>query len=79
MPSFLYGQDYEVDVEGLGTLTVDVAYGGNFYAIVEQQPLYSDLADVNPSDILRWSPQAAHGLQCAPPDRPSRRIRRSTA
>ena len=42
---------------GSGTLTVDVAYGGNFYAIVEPQALYSDLADVNPSDILRWSPK----------------------
>jgi 4-hydroxyproline epimerase len=57
VPSFLYGQDYEVEVEGLGTIKVDVAYGGNFYAIVEPQPLYSDLADVNPSDVLRWSPK----------------------
>ena len=57
IPSFLYGAGYEVDVEGLGTLVVDVAYGGNFYAIVEAQALYSDLADVNPSDILRWSPK----------------------
>jgi 4-hydroxyproline epimerase len=57
VPSFLYGQDYEVQVEGLGSLTVDVAYGGNFYAIVEPQDLYSDLDDVNPSDILRWSPK----------------------
>jgi 4-hydroxyproline epimerase len=57
VPSFLYGEDYEVEVEGLGTVSVDVAYGGNFYAIVEQQALYSDLADVNPSDIQRWSPK----------------------
>lgn len=57
IPSFLYGAGYEVDVEGLGTLMVDVAYGGNFYAIVEAQDLYSDLAAVNPSDILRWSPK----------------------
>ena len=41
----------------MGHLTVDVAYGGNFYAIVEPQKLYSDLADVDPSDILRWSPK----------------------
>ena len=26
-------------------------------SIVEPQTLYSDLADVNPSDILRWSPK----------------------
>jgi 4-hydroxyproline epimerase len=57
VPSFLYGEGYEVEVEGLGRLTVDVAYGGNFYAIVEPQALYSDLADVNPSDIQRWSPK----------------------
>ena len=52
-------EDYEVEVEGLGKVTVDVAYGGNFYAIVEPQPHFSELADVNPSDILRWSPSCA--------------------
>src|SRR5215510_2429412 len=29
VPSFLLGQGYDVEVEGLGPLTVDVAYGGN--------------------------------------------------
>jgi 4-hydroxyproline epimerase len=57
VPSFLYGRGYEVEVEGLGPLVVDVAYGGNFYAIVEPQERYSDLADVDPSDIQRWSPK----------------------
>ncbi len=57
VPSFLLGRGYEVDVEGLGTLTVDVAYGGNFYAIVEPQAAFADVDDVNPSDILRWSPR----------------------
>jgi 4-hydroxyproline epimerase len=57
VPSYLHGRDYEVDVEGLGTLRVDVAYGGNFYAIVEPQERYSDLADVQPSDLIRWSPR----------------------
>src|SRR5918994_1719900 len=36
VPSFLYGEDYAVQVEGLGELAVDVAYGGNFYAIVRR-------------------------------------------
>ena len=57
VPSFLYGEGYAVEVEGVGEITVDIAYGGNFYAIVESQALYSDLADVNPSDIQRWSPK----------------------
>jgi 4-hydroxyproline epimerase len=46
-----------VEVEGLGPLTVDVAYGGNFYAIVEPQAAFTDVDDVNPSDLLRWSPR----------------------
>ena len=54
---------------------VDVAYGGNFYAIVEPQPLYSDLADVNPSDILRWSPKLRTAFnarhEIAHPDNPA--------
>jgi len=57
VPSFLLGTGYDVAVEGLGPLRVDVAYGGNFYAIVEPQEGYGDLAEVNPSDILRWSPR----------------------
>jgi 4-hydroxyproline epimerase len=57
VPSYLHGRDYEVEVEGLGTLRVDVAYGGNFYAIVEPQPLFSDVSDVAPSDLIRWSPR----------------------
>jgi 4-hydroxyproline epimerase len=57
VPSFLLGEGYPVEVEGLGELSVHVAYGGNFYAIVEPQALFTDLADVNPSDLLRWSPR----------------------
>ena len=34
VPSFSYALDQEVDVPGLGKLKYDMAYGGNFYAIV---------------------------------------------
>lgn len=57
VPSFLLGRAYPVEVEGLGELTVDVAYGGNFYAIIEAQKNYRDLAELTPADILRWSPR----------------------
>jgi 4-hydroxyproline epimerase len=56
VPSFLLGRGYEVAVPGLGEIHVDVAYGGNFYAIVEPQPGYADLSDLTPSDVLRFSP-----------------------
>ena len=72
IPSFLYGTGYEVEVEGLGHLTVDVAYGGNFYAIVEPQALYSDLSDVEPVRHPALEPQAARSVQRALQDRASR-------
>ncbi len=34
VPSFLYKGDVRVDVPGLGRLKLDIAYGGNFYAIL---------------------------------------------
>jgi len=55
--SYLHARQISAEVEGLGTLTVDVAYGGNFYAIVEPQANFPGLEHVDPSDILRWSPR----------------------
>jgi 4-hydroxyproline epimerase len=40
-----------------GELSVDVAYGGNFYAIVEAQEIYRDLSELSASDILMISPR----------------------
>ncbi|MCW2544926.1 MAG: proline racemase, partial [Frankiales bacterium] len=34
VPSFLHRQDLPVDVPGFGSVLLDVAFGGNFYAIV---------------------------------------------
>jgi 4-hydroxyproline epimerase len=45
-----------VDCPGLGALQVDVAYGGNFYAIVEPQERYGGLDTMRAADILRLSP-----------------------
>lgn len=56
VPSFLHSRDLSVKVDGLGEITFDVAYGGNFYAIVESQPGYADLEALTPSDIQRLSP-----------------------
>jgi 4-hydroxyproline epimerase len=55
--SYLHATGLSAEVEGLGLLTVDVAYGGNFYAIVDAQAAFSDIADVTPGDLLRWSPR----------------------
>lgn len=56
VPSFLAAEGLEVDCPDLGTIVVDVAYGGNFYAIVDPQERFHDLADHAPADLVRWSP-----------------------
>jgi 4-hydroxyproline epimerase len=53
--SFLYEQGLRVDVPGLGELSVDIAYGGNFYAIVDAQANFPGLDGVATSDIIAWS------------------------
>ncbi|QXD16134.1 4-hydroxyproline epimerase [Rhodocaloribacter litoris] len=56
VPAFLAAEGLTVECPDLGTLTVDVAYGGNFYAIVDPQENYRDLADHTAADLIRWSP-----------------------
>ena len=56
MPSFLHAEGLTVDCPALGEITVDVAYGGNFYAIVEPQENYRDMADYSAGDLIAWSP-----------------------
>lgn len=60
--SFLYQTDLAIDVPGLGELVVDIAYGGNFYAIVEPQKNYPGLDSVTPADIIAWSPKLRAAL-----------------
>jgi 4-hydroxyproline epimerase len=54
--SYLALEAVAVDCPGLGRLSFDIAYGGNFYAILEPQANYRDLADFTAGDILRLSP-----------------------
>jgi 4-hydroxyproline epimerase len=56
VPAFLHSTGLTVDCPGLGEITVDVAYGGNFYAIVEPQAAYRDVADFTSLDLIRLSP-----------------------
>lgn len=50
--SFLMAEGLSCQVEGLGEIVFDVAYGGNFYAIVEPQKTYRDMADYTASDLI---------------------------
>ncbi|MCH2199227.1 MAG: 4-hydroxyproline epimerase [Flavobacteriales bacterium] len=53
--SFLHSSALEVDCPELGMITVDVAYGGNFYAIVDPQANYKGLEDHSADQLISWS------------------------
>ena len=52
IPSYLHARDVMLDVPGLGALVVDLAYGGNYYVIIEPQENWSGL-DGMPADEIR--------------------------
>ena len=56
VPSFLCARGLEADVAGIGALRVDIAYGGNFYAIVEPQKNFRGLEHLRLSELLTLSP-----------------------
>ena len=75
VPSYLAIADARITVPGLGELTVDVAYGGNFYAIVEPQANFPGLEHWSADKVLHFSPLLREALnrayQCQHPLNPS--------
>ncbi|HEY2872291.1 MAG TPA: 4-hydroxyproline epimerase [Reyranella sp.] len=54
--SYLAATDVVIDVPGMGELSFDVAYGGNYYAILEPQKNFAGLESMSAGDVLRLSP-----------------------
>jgi len=54
--SYLHAEGVSVDCPGIGELTFDISYGGNYYAILEPQKNYRDMADFSAGDLVRLSP-----------------------
>ncbi|NRG17435.1 4-hydroxyproline epimerase [Rhizobiales bacterium] len=63
--SFLAAENLEIECEIFGPLTVDVAYGGNFYAIVEPQGAFAGVGSVDVGDLLAASPKLRSALNAA--------------
>jgi 4-hydroxyproline epimerase len=53
--SFLAAEALAVECPDLGTITVDVAYGGNFYAIVDSQKNFPGLEHFKADQLISWS------------------------
>jgi 4-hydroxyproline epimerase len=74
VPSYLHQADVEVDVPGMGRLSVDISYGGNYYAVIEPQENWAGLDGMSASDIVGCSQRLRTALAriCDPvhPDDP---------
>jgi 4-hydroxyproline epimerase len=55
--SYLAVRDVAIEVPGFGPLMLDVAYGGNFYAIIEPQGSYQSLDQLGASRLVELSRQ----------------------
>lgn len=53
--SYLVAEGLTVDCPELGEISFDVAYGGNFYAIVDPQTNFSGVHDFTASKIIQYS------------------------
>ena len=54
VPSFLYLEDQQVEVPGIGAVRFDVAYGGAFYAFVQAEPLGLSLTAKDYSRLIDY-------------------------
>lgn len=55
--SYLAAKDLEVEHSILGVLKFDVAYGGNFYAIIDPQKNFRTSDDYTVSELISYSPE----------------------
>ncbi len=60
--SFLAAENLEIECPDLGKIKVDVAYGGNFYAIVDLQENFSGLGNYKADQLISWSRVCREGL-----------------
>ena len=61
--SYLAHENWEVDCDALGKLTFDVAYGGNFYAIIDPQENFAGIQAHTTDELVRWSREIRTRIQ----------------
>ncbi|GHE45735.1 hydroxyproline-2-epimerase [Sphingobacterium griseoflavum] len=52
--SFLHSADLVIDCPDLGEIRVDVAYGGNFYGIIDPQANFDDISAFTASQLIHY-------------------------
>ena len=62
VPSFLYLRDRQVEVQGIGLVEFDVAYGGAFYAFVSAEAVGLTLEPANFNRIIEFGRLIKHAV-----------------
>lgn len=66
--SYLAAEGLTIDCPELGEITFDVAYGGNYYAIVDPQKNFSGIQDFTASKIIQFSQEVRRRINSKYPD-----------
>ena len=66
--SYLAAEDLTIDCPELGEIVFDVAYGGNYYAIVDPQKNFSGVQDFTASKIVQYSQEVRKKINKKYPD-----------
>ena len=66
--SYLAAEDLTIDCPELGEIVFDVAYGGNYYAIVDPQKNFSGVQDFTASKIVQYSQEVRKKINEKYPD-----------
>ena len=67
--SYLAAENLQVDCPELGEITFDVAYGGNYYAIIDPQTNFSGVHDFSASKLIQYSQVVRQRINEKYPDR----------
>ena len=54
VPSFVLHRDQSIEVDGIGKVNFDVAFGGAFYAFVDADDLGLEMIDENYNKLIDW-------------------------
>jgi len=66
--SYLAAENLRVESPDLGTLWFDVAYGGNFYAIVDPQKNFPGIQDLTATQLIQYSKPLRSAINTAFPN-----------
>ena len=57
IPAFVYALDKEIEVPGLGKLLVDIAYGGQWYAVAQASDMGVTVSQPNGNQLIEYGKQ----------------------